>query len=257
MLRVEGLRSGYGPLDVLHDVSFEASSGAIVAVLGANGAGKTTLLRTLTGLIRMRGGSITLDGERIERLAAEQRVRRGLALVPEGRELFNSLTVRENLMMGAFTRRVSHAEIEADIARVLGYFPRLRERLEQSAASLSGGEGQMLAIGRALMAHPRMLLLDEPSLGLAPAIVDTVFDVIQHLHREQGLTVLLVEQNARKALSIATSAYVLQGGAIALHGTPEELSRSTSVRDLYLGGETHSPSDSGRDGMADAIANGQ
>ena len=241
MLRVEGLRAGYGPLDVLHDVSFEAPSGAIVAILGANGAGKTTLLRALTGLLRPRGGSITFDGERIERLPAEQRVRRGLALVPEGRELFNTLSVRENLTMGAFTRRASRAEIESDIARVLDYFPRLRERTEQSAASLSGGEGQMLAIGRALMARPRALLLDEPSLGLAPAIVDTVFDVIQQLHREQGLTVLLVEQNARKALGVATSAYVLQGGAIALHGAPDELARSTAVRDLYLGGEGFSP----------------
>lgn len=243
MLRVEGLRAGYGHLDVLHDVSFEASPGAIVTVLGANGAGKTTLLRALTGLIRTRGGRVTFDGEQIERLPAEQRVRRGLALVPEGRELFSSLSVRENLIMGAFTRRAKRAEIEADIARVLGYFPRLRERLEQSAASLSGGEGQMLAIGRALMTRPRMLLLDEPSLGLAPAIVDIVFDVVQQLHREQGLTVLLVEQNARKALSTATSAYVLQGGAIALHGTPEELARSTSVRDLYLGGDTSSTPD--------------
>ncbi|HET9981586.1 MAG TPA: alpha/beta fold hydrolase [Ktedonobacterales bacterium] len=242
MLRVEGLRAGYGPLDVLHDVSFEAPSGAIVAILGANGAGKTTLLRALTGLIRARGGSVSFAGERIERLPAEQRVRRGLALVPEGRELFNTLTVRENLTMGAFTRRASRAEIEQDIARVLDYFPRLRERMEQSAASLSGGEGQMLAIGRALMARPKTLLLDEPSLGLAPAIVDTVFDVIQQLHREQGLTVLLVEQNARKALGIATSAYVLQGGAIALHGATDELARSTAVRDLYLGGEGYSQS---------------
>ena len=241
MLRVEGLRAGYGPLDVLHDVSFEAQDGAIVAILGANGAGKTTLLRALTGLIRARGGAVTFAGERIERLPAEQRVRRGLALVPEGRELFNTLTVRENLTMGAFTRRASRAEIEQDIARVLDYFPRLRERMEQSAASLSGGEGQMLAIGRALMARPKTLLLDEPSLGLAPAIVDTVFDVIQKLHREQGLTVLLVEQNARKALGIATSAYVLQGGAIALQGAPDELARSTAVRDLYLGGEGYSP----------------
>ncbi|HEX6541264.1 MAG TPA: ABC transporter ATP-binding protein [Ktedonobacterales bacterium] len=252
MLRVEELRAGYGPLDVLHGVSFETPPGAIVAVLGANGAGKTTLLRTLTGLVRARGGRITLDGDRIERLSAEQRVRRGLALVPEGRELFNSLSVRENLLMGAFARRASRAEIAADIARVLDYFPRLRERLDQSAASLSGGEGQMLAIGRALMARPRLLLLDEPSLGLAPAIVETVFDVVQQLHREQRLTVLLVEQNAHMALGIATSAYVIQGGTIALHGSPEELARSSSVRDLYLGGETASrPDASGHDTSLD------
>jgi branched-chain amino acid transport system ATP-binding protein len=241
MLRVEGLRAGYGPLDVLRDISFEVPTGAAVAILGANGAGKTTLLRALTGLIRTRAGSVTLDGTAIERLPAERRVRQGLALVPEGRELFPSLTVRENLTIGAFTRRDDRAEIDADVERVLTYFPRLRERLEAYAASLSGGEGQMLAIGRALMARPRVLLLDEPSLGLAPAVVDTVFDVIQKLNREQGLTVMLVEQNARKALSVVQTAYVLQGGTIALHGTTDELSRTASVQQLYLGGDAVSP----------------
>ena len=237
MLRVEGLRAGYGPLDVLRDVSFEVPTGAAVAILGANGAGKTTLLRALTGLIRTRSGGVTLDGTSLERMPAERRVRQGLALVPEGRELFPSLTVRENLAVGAFTRRGDHAEIGADVEHVLTYFPRLRERLDAHAASLSGGEGQMLAIGRALMARPRVLLLDEPSLGLAPAVVDTVFDVIQNLNREQGLTVVLVEQNARKALSVVQSAYVLQGGTIALHGTTDELSRTSAVQQLYLGGE--------------------
>ena len=237
MLRVEGLSAGYGALEALHGVSFAASAGDAVAILGANGAGKTTLMRALTGLIRARAGTITLDGERIERLPAERRVRRGLSLAPEGRELFGSLTVRENLMMGAFTRR-DRREVEDDIERVLVSFPRLRDRLSAQAASLSGGEGQMLSIGRALMSHPRVLLLDEPSHGLAPAIVETVFAVIARLNREQGLTVVLVEQNARMALSVVSSAYVIQGGIIALHGATEDLARDPSVRQLYLGGET-------------------
>lgn len=239
MLNVEGLRAGYGALEVLHDVSFEIPEARAVAILGANGAGKTTLLRALTGLIRTRAGIVSLAGKRVERLSTEERVRHGLALVPEGRELFASLTVRENLTMGAFTRR-DHREIEADIERVLTFFPRLSERLHERAASLSGGEGQMLSIGRALMSHPRVLLLDEPSHGLAPAIVDIVFDVIARLNREQGLTVVLVEQNARMALSVVSSAYVLQGGTIALHGTTDDLARDPSVRQLYLGGEAGS-----------------
>lgn len=234
MLKVDGLRAGYGALEVLRDISFEVGHGEAIAFLGANGAGKTTLMRALTGLIRTRAGTITLDGRRIERLAPEQRVRHRLALVPEGRELFGSLTVRENLLMGAFTRR-DRSALEAEIERTLEYFPRLRERLSAPAASLSGGEGQMLSIGRALMSRPQLLLLDEPSLGLAPAIVDTVFGVIERLNREAGLTVILVEQNARMALSVVSSAYVLQGGAIALRGSTESLAHDPSVRRLYLG----------------------
>lgn len=236
MLKVEGLRAGYGALEALHGVSLEVARGEAVAVLGANGAGKTTLMRALTGLIRTRSGAITLDGRRIERMAPERRVREGLALTPEGRELFGSLTVRENLVMGAFTRRDRH-EIETDIERMLTYFPRLRDRLREPAASLSGGEGQMLSIGRALMSHPRVLLLDEPSLGLAPAIVETVFAVIARLNRELGLTVLLVEQNASTALSVVSSAYVLQSGEVALHGATEDLVQDIAVQRLYLGGE--------------------
>ncbi len=244
MLRVDGLCAGYGPLEVLRDVSFAVPEGAVVAILGANGAGKTTLLRALSGLIPTRAGSVTLAGERIERLSPERRVRRGVALVPEGRELFGSLTVREHLVVGAFTRK-DRREVEADIERVLTYFPRLKERLNEPGASLSGGEGQMLSIGRALMARPRLLLLDEPSQGLAPAIVELVFDVIGQLNRERGLTTLLVEQNARMALGAASSASVLRGGTIVLHGTPEELRRDEVVRALYLGGEAVEDADTG------------
>lgn len=235
MLKVEQLTAGYGNLVVLHDISLEIPTGSIAAILGANGAGKTTLMRALTGSIKLRGGTITLGGKRIERLATEQRVRSGLALVPEDRELFGSLTVRENLIMGAFTCR-SRSEIEDSLARVLEYFPRLKTHLQLSAASLSGGEGQMLAIGRALMSHPRVLLLDEPSQGLAPIIVDTVLDVIQKLKSDMDLSIVLVEQNARKALTIASVAYVLQGGSIALQGATRELASTTAIQELYLGG---------------------
>lgn len=244
MLNVEGLRAGYGSLEALHGVSFAVASGEAVGILGANGAGKTTVMRALTGLIRTRAGSISLEGKRIDRMAPEQRVRSGLALVPEGRELFGSLTVRENLIMGAYTRR-DRRELEDDIAQALAYFPRLSQRLHAPAASLSGGEGQMLSIARALMSHPRVLLLDEPSHGLAPAIVETVFEVIARLNREQGLTVVLVEQNARMALSVVSSAYVLQGGSVALHGVPDTLAQDAAVRRLYLGTE---------DGEAGAVA---
>jgi len=234
MLKVERLSAGYGALEVLRDVSFEVPSQRIVAMLGANGAGKTTLLRALTGLIRARCQTMTLDGRPIERLAVERRVRRGMALVPEGRDLFPSLTVRENLLMGAFTQRAG-PQLGEDISRILDLFPRLKQRLDAPAASLSGGEGQMVAIGRALMSHPRILLLDEPSHGLAPIVVETVFDVIQQLNRAEGLTILLVEQNAHMALEVAHNAYVLQGGTIALAGTTAELAGNSAVRELYLG----------------------
>ena len=235
MLKIQGLTAGYGSLIVLHDIALEIPSGSIVAILGANGVGKTTLMRALTGSIKLLNGTISLDGKQIERLAIERRVRSGLALVPENRELFSSLTVRENLIIGAYTRR-SRAEIEDSLARVLEYFPRLKTHLQLPAASLSGGEGQMLAIGRALMSHPRVLLLDEPSQGLAPIIVDTVLDVIQKLNRERELTIVLVEQNARKALTIASQAYVLQGGSIALQGATKDLITSRAIQELYLGG---------------------
>ena len=235
MLKVDGLVAGYGPLEVLHGVSFEVPEGAIVAILGANGAGKTSLLRALTGLIRARAGVVTLDGTQVQHMPVEQRVRRGMAMVPEGRDLFGSLTVRENLTMGAYIRH-GVREIEADVDRVLTYFPRLRDRLHVTAASLSGGEGQMLAIGRALMSRPGVMLLDEPSHGLAPIVVETVFEVIAKLNRDDRLAILLVEQNAHKALEFASSAYVLQGGTVALSGSAHDLAGNAAVRALYLGG---------------------
>jgi branched-chain amino acid transport system ATP-binding protein len=235
MLKIDQLRAGYGSLEVLHGLSFAVPTGSIVAILGANGAGKTTLMRAISGLIRVQSGSIELDERRVDHVAVEKRVRMGMALVPEGRDLFGSLTVRENLLMGAYTRR-SRSEIEHDIARILDLFPRLKTRLHAQAASLSGGEGQMLAIGRALMSHPRLLLLDEPSQGLAPVIVETVFDVISQLNRDEGLTIVLVEQNARQAMQIAHSAYVLQSGSIALHGATTALADTKAVQELYMGG---------------------
>ena len=235
MLKVDQVVAGYGLLEVLHGISFDVPDRAIVALLGANGAGKTTLLRTLAGLIRTRSGAIMFDDAPIQRLPVERRVRLGMALVPEGRDLFGSLTVRENLLMGAYSRHARDA-FEEDIERILGWFPRLKDRLGVPAASLSGGEGQMLAIGRALMSRPRIVLLDEPSHGLAPIIVEAVFDVIQRLNREEGLTILVVEQNAHKALSVATSAYVLQSGMVALAGSAQELTSRADVRELYLGG---------------------
>lgn len=236
MLKVEALHAGYGPLEVLRGLSFEVPERSIVAVLGANGAGKTTVMRTLSGLIHARSGNITLDGHALGRLPAEKRVALGLALVPEGREIFGSLTVRENLLMGAFLRGAHTSEIEEDMERVLHYFPRLKARWTAHGASLSGGEGQMLAIGRALMSRPHVLLLDEPSHGLAPVVVELVFEVLARLNQEEGLSLLLAEQNASKALGIAQVAYVLQGGVIALQGTAATLANAATVRELYLGG---------------------
>jgi branched-chain amino acid transport system ATP-binding protein len=240
LLQVEELHAGYGSLEVLHGISLAVPEGAMLAVLGANGAGKTTLMRALTGLIPVRTGRIIYAGHEIRRLSVERRVREGLALVPEGRALFGSLSVRENLLMGAFLRR-SRAEIAADLERVLTYFPRLQVHLQAQAASLSGGEGQMLAIGRALMSRPRLLLVDELSHGLAPAVVESVLAVLTRLNREERLTIVLVEQNARKALSVAGLAYVLQSGTVVLQGTPQELAASPAIQQLYLGGSGPGP----------------
>ena len=232
MLRVEALDVSYGEIRALKGVGLEVGPGEIVTILGNNGAGKTTTLKTISGLLHPTHGTITLENQSLVDVPPHAIVSRGVAHVPEGRRIFNRLTVRENLMMGAYLR--SDAGITGDLERVFGLFPRLAERITQVAGTLSGGEQQMLAIGRALMANPRLLLLDEPSMGLAPVLVEQIFDTIIDINR-QGMTILLVEQNAAMALSIAHRGYVLETGSIALTGTAVELSDNADVRRAYLG----------------------
>ena len=234
MLKLHDIEAAYGLATVLHEVSIEVPDRSIVAVLGANGAGKTTTLRVASGLLSPRRGTVELDGERISRLASEQIVCRGIVHVPQGRHLFMDMTVAENLRLGAYTRRDRRA-IPADLGRVFGYFPVLGQRLKQVASTLSGGEQQMLAIGRALMAKPRYLLLDEPSLGLAPLITREILKIIRAINEAEGMSVLLVEQNANLAIGIAHRAYVLETGRVILHGTAEELRNDDAVRRSYLG----------------------
>jgi branched-chain amino acid transport system ATP-binding protein len=238
MLSVQGLRSGYGKIEVLHDVSLEVAQGQIVTLIGANGAGKTTLLKTVSGLIRPTGGSIDFEGESLVRRSAHKIVALGMSHVPEGRAILKRMTVLDNLRMGAYQRR--DKQIEADIDAVYARFPLLAERRAQLAATLSGGEQQMLAIGRALVARPRLLLLDEPSLGLAPKFVTRILQTLTDLKRE-GKTILLVEQNARKALQIADFGYVMERGRIVLSGTGTSLLNDPQVQQTYLG--HHAPSD--------------
>jgi len=232
MLSVQGLRAGYGKIEVLHDVSIGVAQGQIVTLIGANGAGKTTLLKTVSGLIRPTGGAIDFEGQSLVRRAAHRIVQLGISHVPEGRAILKRMTVFDNLRMGAYVRRDS--EIESDIAAVFARFPALAERRAQLAATLSGGEQQMLAIGRALVARPRLLLLDEPSLGLAPKFVTRILQTLTDLKRE-GKTILLVEQNARKALQIADFGYVMERGRIVLSGTGESLLNDPQVQRTYLG----------------------
>jgi branched-chain amino acid transport system ATP-binding protein len=232
VLKVESLDVAYGEIQALRGVALEVGRGEIVTILGNNGAGKTTTLKTISGLLHPAAGMITLEDEPLVGVPAHAIVARGVAHVPEGRRIFNRLTVRENLTMGAYLR--SDAGIAADLDRVFALFPRLAERLTQVAGTLSGGEQQMLAIGRALMANPRLLLLDEPSMGLAPVLVEQIFDTISDINRG-GMTILLVEQNAAMALSIAHRGYVLETGSIALEGTAAQLSDNTDVRRAYLG----------------------
>ncbi len=232
MLKVEALDVAYGEIQALRGVALEVGRGEIVTILGNNGAGKTPTLKTISGLLHPTAGTITLEDEPLVGVPAHAIVARGVAHVPEGRRIFNRLTVRENLTMGAYLR--SDAGIAADLDRVFALFPRLAERLTQVAGTLSGGEQQMLAIGRALMANPRLLLLDEPSMGLAPVLVEQIFDTISDINR-QGMTILLVEQNAAMALSIAHRGYVLETGSIALEGTAAQLSDNADVRRAYLG----------------------
>jgi branched-chain amino acid transport system ATP-binding protein len=232
MLALNGLRSGYGKIAVLHDVSLSIERGQIVTLIGANGAGKTTLLKTISGLIRPTAGTIEFEGKSIARLPAHKVVALGLSQVPEGRAILKRMTVMDNLRMGAFTRHDS--EITADIGKVFERFPVLAERREQMAATLSGGEQQMLAIGRALIARPSLLLLDEPSLGLAPKFITRIFQTLRELRRE-GKTILLVEQNARQALQIADRGYVMERGRIVLAGNGGELLSNPEVQRTYLG----------------------
>ncbi len=233
MLKFEGVNTFYGPIHALKDVSFDVDKGALVAVLGANGAGKTTLMNTTCGLIRARSGQILLEGRRIDRLAPDRIVRLGITQVPEGRQLFPDLSVLENLRMGAYVRR-DGATVRRDQADVFERFPALKGRARQIAGTLSGGEQQMLAIGRALMAHPRVLLLDEPSLGLSPLLVRQLFDRLAALGRE-GITMVVAEQNAYLSLEVASHGIVLETGKVALSGSSDELRRTDRVRQLYLG----------------------
>ena len=232
MLTIHGLRSGYGKLEVLHDVDMKIEQGQIVTLIGANGAGKTTLLKTISGLIRSTAGTIEYEGKSIARGLAHKIVCLGISHVPEGRAVLKRMTVLDNLRMGAYVR--SDLEVERDIEKVLERFPALAERRYQRAAALSGGEQQMLAIGRSLVARPRLLLLDEPSLGLAPKFVTRIFLTLRELQQE-GKTILLVEQNARQALQVADYAYVLERGRIALSGSGQNLLKMPEVRRTYLG----------------------
>ena len=233
ILNVENINVYYGAIHAIKGVSFHVDEGEVVTLIGANGAGKSTTLQTISGLLRSRTGSIEFCGENISRLQPHKIVERGLAQVPEGRRIFLQMSVQENLEMGAYTQ--SGASVERDLERVYEQFPRLKERRRQVAGTLSGGEQQMLAIGRALMSHPKLLMLDEPSMGLAPILVEQIFEIIQGLHKG-GTTILLVEQNAQMALSVADRAYVMETGCISLSGTGRGLAESDLVRRAYLGG---------------------
>ena len=234
MLKVENLSIKYGSIEAVKNVSFEVNEGEVVTLIGANGAGKTSILRTISGLVRPTEGTISYLGNDIHKTPARKIVAEGLAQVPEGRHVFAGLTVMENLEMGAFLHK-NKEENTALLKKVFQRFPRLEERKNQDAATLSGGEQQMLAMGRALMSRPKLLLLDEPSMGLAPIFIQEIFDIIEDI-KTQGTTVLLIEQNANKALSIADRGYVLETGKVVLSGTGEELLASDEVRKAYLGG---------------------
>ena len=234
LLEVEGLVARYGRITALDGISLHVDAGEVVTLIGANGAGKTTTLRTISGLVRAAAGRITFDGKDITACAPDEIVRLGIGHSPEGRRVFPRMTVRENLALGAYTR-TSKAEIAADTEHVLATFPRLNERLDQKAGTMSGGEQQMLAIGRALMSRPRLLLLDEPSLGLSPLLVQTIFSVIRDISA-RGTTILLIEQNATQALAVASRGYVLEVGKIAHEDSSTNLLSSAAVQAAYLGG---------------------
>jgi branched-chain amino acid transport system ATP-binding protein len=237
MLRLDKVVTYYGPMMALKSIDLEVRSGEIVCLLGGNASGKSTTMKTILGLVQPHSGTVTFDGDTLNGLATGKIVSRGISMVPEARRVFGRMTVWENLQIGAYTRRAEPKdEIDRDLDRVYGLFPRLSERAGQYAGTMSGGEQQMLAIGRALMARPRLLLMDEPSMGLSPALVDQVFDIIQEINR-QGVTILMVEQNASVALSIAHRGYVLQNGRIVLNGKAKDLLEAEDVRRAYLGEE--------------------
>ena len=234
MLEVKDLEVYYGVICALKGISFEVNEGEIVALIGSNGAGKTTMMQSVVGMIPKKSGTVLFDGQDITKTPCHKVVKLGMTQVPEGRRIFQELTVYENLMMGAYSIRDQRL-FKEDMDRMFELFPRLKERRNQIAGTLSGGEQQMLAMSRALMSHPKLLMLDEPSMGMAPILVDQIFDIIKELHKA-GTTILLVEQNANKALQIADRAYVLETGSITLSGTGIELATSDEVRKAYLGG---------------------
>ena len=233
MLRVDNINVYYGAIHAVKNVSLHVNEGEIVTLIGANGAGKTTTLQTISGLLHARTGSIVFQDQNIGGIPAHKLVSLGMAQVPEGRRVFLQMSVKENLEMGAYTR--PNSEVDASIAEVYERFPRLKERMNQVAGTLSGGEQQMLAMGRALMSKPKLLMLDEPSMGLAPILVEQIFDIIKELHKA-GTTILLVEQNAEMALKVADRAYVMESGTITLSGTGAELAASDAIKKAYLGG---------------------
>lgn len=233
MLKVENINVYYGSIHAIKNVSFNVNQGEIVTLIGANGAGKSTTLQTVSGLLHSKTGSITFLGEKLDATPAHKIVTKGIAHVPEGRRIFLQMSVEENIQMGAYTRPSS--EYDEVLAEVYEHFPRLKERRKQIAGTLSGGEQQMLAMGRAMMSRPKLLMLDEPSMGLSPIMVDEVFDIIKTFHKS-GTTILLVEQNANKSLAISDRAYVLENGSITLTGTGKELMESEEIKKAYLGG---------------------
>ena len=233
ILSVEDINVYYGSIHAIKGVSFQVNEGEVVTLIGANGAGKSTTLNTISGLLRSKSGRVSFLGEDLGKVPPHKIVSRGLALVPEGRRVFLQMSVRDNLEMGAYTQ--SGSGVDADIEQIYQLFPRLKERYKQVAGTLSGGEQQMLAMGRALMSHPKLLMLDEPSMGLAPILVEQIFDIIRALHKA-GTTILLVEQNAQAALSVADRAYVLETGRVVADGSGNELLNSPAIKKAYLGG---------------------
>lgn len=234
MLKVEGLNAGYGAVNILWDISFELNDGEVVAILGSNGAGKTTMVRAITGMIKPSSGSVVFNGQELARKSSRAILDAGIVQVPEGRQLFTEMTVLENLQMGAFNK-ATKAHFQENLKKCYGWFPKLEERAKQAAGTLSGGEQQMVAVARAIIGEPKLLILDEPSLGLAPNIVDDILEVSKTMARESGIGVLLVEQDITKALAAADRGYVVENGRIAMEGSAEALQADEHVKKAYLG----------------------